>query len=182
MDRLVQLDLWLTRAAAALAALAVIAMMLVVAADAFFRQVLDLRMPFVSVIVAKYFMVAIAFLPLALAEAQDRHISVDLVYGKLTPALQRWAALLVHGLAAVTCACLTWTMWDEALRRFGSGTVAVEDGVSMPIWQGYFLLPVGFALLTLTYLLRIALALLGRAAARTPLIDDPADIQEEAQR
>lgn len=179
MANLIRLDLLLTRFMAGIAAIAVIAMMLTVASDAFARQVFNTRVPFVSVIVANYFMVAIAFLPLALAEAQDRHISVDLVYGRLPPLAQRFVALAIHVLAALTCAGLTWTMWDEAMRRYTSGSVAVEDGVSMAIWQGYFLLPAGFALLALTYLLRVFLGLIGAAQAREPLIPDTDDIPTE---
>ncbi len=182
MSTLIRLDLFLTRIAAAIAAFAVIAMMLTVASDAVARQVFNTRIPFVSVIVANYFMVAIAFLPLALAEAQDRHISVDLVYGRLSPAAQRIVGLVVHVLAALTCAGLAWTMWDEAMSRFTSGSVAVEDGVSMAIWQGYFLLPIGFALLALTYLLRVVLGLIGATEARLPLIADIDDTHAEANQ
>tara|TARA_R110000796_G_scaffold8626_4_gene28114 strand:+ start:510 stop:1058 length:549 start_codon:yes stop_codon:yes gene_type:complete len=182
MSFLIRFDLLLTRLAGAIAAIAVIAMMLLVASDAFTRQLFNTRIPFVSVIVANYFMVAIAFLPLALAEAQDRHISVDLVYGRLQPMAQRIVALAVHLLAALTSAGLAWTMWDEAIRRYSSGSVAVEDGVSMMVWQGYFLLPIGFALLALTYLLRVILGLMGSPRAGQPFIADIDEIQTEAER
>ncbi|MBM1816773.1 TRAP transporter small permease subunit [Pseudosulfitobacter pseudonitzschiae] len=179
MAHLIRFDLLLTRIAAAIAAVAVILMMLTVASDAFSRQVFNARIPFVSVIVANYFMVAIAFLPLAMAEAQDRNISVDLVYGNLGPGAQRLVGLLVHVLAFATCCGLTSTMWDEAMRRYASGSVAVEDGVSMAVWQGYFLLPAGFALLAMTYLLRIVLGLVGAREARAPLIPDVSEIAGE---
>ncbi|WP_069300923.1 TRAP transporter small permease [Neptunicoccus sediminis] len=179
MKKLIQLDVILTRFMAFFAAVAVIAMMLLVASDAVARQVFSTRIPFVSVIVANYFMVAISFLPLALAEAQDRHISVDLVYGQLRAGAQRLVTLVVHALAALTSAGLCWTMWDEAVRRFNSGSVAVEDGVSMAIWQGYFLLPAGFAMLALTYVLRIILGLAGADEARKPLIADAQDLPSE---
>lgn len=179
MNKLVRLDLLLTRFMAFFAAVAVIGMMLLVASDAIARQVFNTRIPFVSVIVANYFMVAIAFLPLALAEAQDRHISVDLVYGHLRAGAQRFVTLLIHVLAALTSAGLCWTMWDEAVRRFSSGSVAVEDGVSMAIWQGYFMLPAGFAMLAFTYVLRIFLGLTGADEARAPLIADSEDLPSE---
>ncbi|ASM74331.1 MULTISPECIES: TRAP transporter small permease subunit [Roseobacteraceae] len=179
MAHLIRIDLLLTRIAAAIAAVAVIAMMLTVASDAFSRQVFNMRIPFVSVIVANYFMVAIAFLPLAMAEAQDRNISVDLVYGNLPPVAQRWVGMLVHVLAFATCCGLTSTMWDEAMRRYASGSVAVEDGVSMAVWQGYFLLPAGFALLAMTYLLRIVLGIVGVEEARLPLVPDVAETAGE---
>ncbi|MDQ2094541.1 TRAP transporter small permease subunit [Rhodalgimonas zhirmunskyi] len=172
MSRLIQLNNALSRFTALAAALAVIAMMLLVALDAFLRQTLNIRVPFVSVTVANYFMVMIAFLPLALAETEDRHISIDLLFSNLSVGLKRWISLIVHLLCALTCAGLTWTMWDEAMRRFSSGSVAVEDGASMAIWPGYFLLPLGFFLLTLTYLLRVALGLVGAAEAQQPLIPD----------
>lgn len=179
MEYLIRLDLILTRFMAFFAAVAVIGMMLLVASDAIARQVFSARIPFVSVIVANYFMVAISFLPLALAEAQDRHISVDLVYGHLRAGAQRVVTLLIHVLAALTSAGLCWTMWDEAMRRFNSGSVAVEDGVSMAIWQGYFLLPAGFGMLALTYILRIILGIAGADEARVPLIMDAEDLPSE---
>lgn len=180
MAHLIRLNLLMTRAAGVIAAFAVIAMMLIVASDAFTRQIFNLRIPFVSVIVANYFMVAIAFLPLSLAEAQDRNISVDLLYGNLEHRAQRAVGLLVHALAFLTCCGLTWTMSKEAMRRYGSGSVAVEDGVSMAIWQGYFLLPAGFALLAMIYLLRIVLGLMNADKARQPLLDDISDPTGEA--
>ncbi len=172
MSQLIRLDIFLSRLAGWIAALAVIAMMLMVASDAVARQAFGTRIPFTSVIVANYLMVAIAFLPLALTELYDRHISVDLLYGRLPAGAQRVASILIHALAALTAAGLTWTMWDEALRRMNSGTVAVEDGLSLPIWQGYFLLPAGFFLLFLIYLLRVLLGLAGAPQAQHPLIAD----------
>lgn len=180
MEHLIRFDLLLTRIAALIAAIAVIAMMLTVAADAFSRQLFNSRIPFVSVIVANYFMVAIAFLPLAMAEAQDRNISVDLIYSNLGTVAQRLVGLIVHVLAFLTCCGLTFTMWDEAMRRYTSGSVAVEDGVSMTIWRGYFLLPAGFSLLAMTYLLRIVLGLANAKQARMPLIQDIAEPVSEA--
>ncbi|GAA6200838.1 TRAP transporter small permease [Aquicoccus sp. SU-CL01552] len=172
MLKLIHLNNALSRYTALLASLAVIAMMLLVALDAFLRQSFGFRVPFVSVTVANYFMVMIAFLPLALAETEDRHISIDLLFSHLRAGIKRWIALVLHVLCALTCAGLTWTTWDEAMRRFSSGSVAVEDGASMAIWPGYFILPLGFFLLTLTYLLRVALGLVGAAEAQQPLIGE----------
>ena len=93
---------------------------------------------------------------------------------------QRLVGLIVHVLAFLTCCGLTFTMWDEAMRRYTSGSVAVEDGVSMTIWQGYFLLPAGFSLLAMTYLLRIVLGLANAKQARMPLIQDIAEPVSEA--
>ncbi|MBB3994853.1 TRAP-type C4-dicarboxylate transport system permease small subunit [Sulfitobacter undariae] len=180
MSALIRLNILLSRLAGGVAAFAVIAMMLIVSIDAFTGKAFDIRVPLVSVIVANYFMVAIAFLPLALAEAEDRHISVDLIYGRLPAWGQRITGIVIHLLSAVTSAGLAWTMWDEAMRRFSSGSVTVENGVSMPIWQGYFLLPLGFAMLSFIYLLRVFLGLAGSEQAQVQLISDPIETASEA--
>ena len=52
----------------------------------------------------------------------------------------------------------------------------------MMVWQGYFLLPIGFALLALTYLLRVILGLMGSPRAGQPFIADIDEIQTEAER
>lgn len=175
MSFLIRLNIWLSRSAAWIAIGGLIGMMLLVTADALVRQIFNMRIPFTSVMVANYMMLAIAFLPLSLAEMQDRHISVDLLFAHFPDKIRRAIALLVHLAATITAAGLAWKMWTEALRRFQSGTVAVEDGAAMPIWQGYFLLPAGFALLALAYGLRLILGLSGAKEALEPLVSDGED-------
>ena len=169
MSFLIRLNVWLTSVTSWVAIAALIALMVLVTADAVARQVFNERIPFTSVVVANYMMVAIAFLPLGLAEMQDRNISVDLVFSNLSKSLQRPLALLIHLAAGITASGLAWKMWTEAMRRMQSGTVAVENGIALPTWQGYFLLPAGFALLACVYGLRVILGIAGAPEAHKPL-------------
>ena len=171
MSFLIRLNVWLTSLTSWIAVAALIAMMVLVTADAVARQIFNERIPFTSVLVANYMMVAIAFLPLGLAEMQDRNISVDLVFSHLSKALQRLIAILIHLAAGITASGLAWKMWTEAMRRMQSGTVAVENGIALQTWQGYFLLPAGFALLAFVYGLRMILGVLGAPEAQKPLPD-----------
>lgn len=142
---------------ALLGALALILMMLQVSLDVILKNLFDWPVPFTHTLVTKWYMVAAAFLPLALTEVLDRHIAVELAYQRLPSRGRRILGGAVCLYAGVVTAVMTWPLWGEALKRMAAGTFILESGEPMEIWQAYFFLPLGFGLFSLTLFYRAAI-------------------------
>ncbi len=170
---------WLIVASSLLGAAAVILMMLQIVADVIAKNVFTAPLPLTSIFVANYYMVLVAFAPLAMAEKLNRHISVELVWKQLAAGPREWLAAFACLFSALICGGVAWQLWGEALKKYASGTLIVEQSISMPTWPGYFVLPIGFGLTALVLLYRFALSVTGLASGlgETPL--DAADPQIE---
>lgn len=123
-----------------------------------FNAPLNATILFVSV----YYMVAIAFLPLAGVEARDAQISVEVVSSLLPGWIER--VLIVFGLlltVAVTTA-LAMRGWEVAMAQYSRGAFAMESRVRIPTWQSYFFLPAGFGMIALVALHKLLCMVLGQ--------------------
>lgn len=119
------------------------------------RYFLHIDVPMTFEIVTKYYMVALAFVPIAWVERQGGMVSVeiiDLFVGKAGVALMRRFADLVTSLVYLV---LTVVTWRAALSAFDSGTYVLIKEFYLALWPGYFLLPIGFAVATLVTTLRL---------------------------
>ncbi len=65
------------------AAIALVAMMLQVSADVIAKLAFNAPLPLPSALVTEYYMVAVAFLPLAAGEYRQAHIHVDIFVQRL---------------------------------------------------------------------------------------------------
>lgn len=152
-----RLDLVVSRVTSGLAligAIGVVAMLLHVTAYVIMRHVMSAPVPATVEIVSRYYMVLIAFLPLAWAERRGDMISIE-VFAHLTPqSVKPWVAALVSLVTSGTYVLLTYTTWLVALREFKTGSFVISLSVAIPVWPGYFILPVGFALAALVCLYR----------------------------
>ncbi len=160
----------IARLLALLAAIGVLAMMLHVGADVIWRTLSGRPLPATVEIVSRYYMVVIAFLPVALVERQNAMISVELIDAAMTPALRRASDVAVALLALAIYAVMVWTTWTTAMQNFHTGTFVVALNSKIPVWQTYFIPPVGFALAGLVVLVRLAELVSGSRAddRRTP--------------
>jgi len=165
---------WAAEGAAFLGALALAAMMLQVAADVVLKNLFNVQIPFTQTLVTKWYMVAAAFLPLAVAEIQDRHISVELLYQRLPRRARRALGGLVCLYAFGMIAVLMKPLWGEALKRMAEGSYELEGGVPMDTWQPFFLLPLGFALFALVLVYRVIVLWTGAESGlgETPIDED----------
>ena len=138
----------LSNALGLLGGIALVLMMLHVNLDVFGRFLLNSPVPGTLEIVSNYYMVAVVFLPLALVERQNAHISVEL----LSQHLPRGPRLLLIGLASVAAAvyfaAFTWQTWLDALAKYRIGEY-IRGQILIVNWPSRFLLPVGCALITL---------------------------------
>lgn len=144
---MVSLARYLERIITGIGALALVAMMLHVTADVFFRYMFSSPVPLTMEMVSYYYMAAVAFLPMFSLERKGTDlVHVELVYGLLSLRVRRVllpAALL---LSAIFCACAAYAAWKPAVKAMQAGTYAGSIFI-VSIWQARFLPVVGFGLL-----------------------------------
>jgi len=153
IDRL--LELW-SRALLALAILAGFAMMIHVSVDVFARTALHAPLRQTNQMVAAYYMIAMAFLPIALLGKHDNHISVDVFTSGMPPWLHRTLGVFTTLLGMAYMLVFTWQSWISAVRRTAQREVLEISGGYMIVWPGRWLLPIAGASLFLCFALKLA--------------------------
>ncbi len=138
-----------SRTLALIGALGLAALLLHVSAEVFARNLLDSPIPGTHQIVSHYYMVLIAFLPLAWVERSGAMISVELIEGFLPGPLLRLSNLLVALIACGIYAAIAWVTWGVFVKNFSVGSFVDVLGHRLPIWPSYALPPAGFALASL---------------------------------
>ena len=131
-----------------LGALAVVAMMLHIGLDVILRNAFRISLDTVPEIVARYYMTALAFLPLAWLELRRDMISVELLDFALSSRARRLSDILVLLIAAIVYALLAWTNWDKALSETRVGTLVEIATYKMPVWHSFWFAAVGFTVAT----------------------------------
>jgi len=164
---------WISRISIFFAALVVMAMMLQVVIDVAMRKFLGAGFPATADIVSRYYMVAVSFLPLAMTEIGNRHISATIFTDRLRGRSR--STVLGFGLilSLATFALLFWGVLQEALQQTAKGAYVEAGLINLPTWPSYWILPVSFALMLLVLLLRFVELLTGT------LDDFPHDPLEE---
>lgn len=142
-------------ALALVGALAVIALMVHVCADIALRNIWNRPIPATYEVVVNYYMVALAFIPLAWVERSGAMIQVEVINGALTPAMLRVSEVLVALISAAIYAALAWVTWQVALRQTGVGAFVTANQLRVPVWPAYWLPPAGFALAALAAALKL---------------------------
>jgi TRAP-type C4-dicarboxylate transport system permease small subunit len=143
-----------TDAATLLAGIAVAIMMVQVSIDAVMRYVFNAPLPGTISFVSHYYMLIVVFLPLAAPEWKSGHISVDIVTNQFPDWLNRHIARWTHLYGAAIYAAITYASWGEAVAKFNTSARVIDSNLSILIWPGYFMLPIGCGLMTLVLLFR----------------------------
>lgn len=99
-------------------------------------------------IVQSYYMVPLAFLPLAYVEKVNGHISVELVSQHLSARHQEILIGCVSLVSAAYFAAFTRVTWHDALGKFKFKEMALGD-IAIYVWPTRFFLPIGCGLITL---------------------------------
>lgn len=146
MERLIKLAAGIARVMGYVGALAVVAMMLHISLDVALRNLFRISMDTVPEIVARYYMTALAFLPLGWLELRRQMISVELLEFALSARARRISDAFVMVAAAVVYGFLAWTNWDKALSETRVGTLVEIATYKMPVWHSFYFAPVGFTL------------------------------------
>ena len=166
IDRI--LELW-SRALLALAILAAAAMMVHVGIDVVSRTALNAPLRQTNQTVAGYYMIAVAFLPIAFLGKADNHISADVFTEYMGPRLRRGLEVFTTVLGILYMAVFSWQSYVSAVRRTLQGEVLEISGGYMYVWPGRWILPVAaFSLLLCLTLRLVRLLLPGGSALQHP--------------
>ncbi|SFH66849.1 TRAP transporter small permease [Albimonas pacifica] len=168
---------WISHGAAFVGAVAVVLMMFQIVLDVVMRNLFQAPVPMTTTVVAKWYMVACAFLPLAMSEIVNRHIAVEVVFSTLSKHRKRIVGGFACAVAFVVAAAMVRPFWFEAVKKYEAGSFIVENGRQLPVWQTYFFLPVGFALFAAVLLYRVVVLWTG---AKSGLGETPIDADPEA--
>lgn len=163
---LVKLAVGLCRGMSLIGAAAVVLMMLHVSVDVVLLNVFRLSMNTTPEIVARYYMVAVAFLPLGWLTLRNQMIAVELLEFAMSRPVRMVSDFVIYSIAAGVYAVMTYANWLKALREANSGTYVELVRFQMPVWHSYFIVPAGFALATLACVL-MALAILSVSIRQT---------------
>lgn len=131
-----------------------------VIADNFFGQPIAGNLEIISV----YHMVLVVFLPLAMVEWKHENIQVDLFYLTMPTWFQRFSLMLGYLICAIFFAMLTRQTGIDAIVSFRKNEVLMAS-VYVLVWPAKFILPIGFAAITLVSIRHLFRAM------RAPLSD-----------
>lgn len=149
MSQLVWFSTKLCRVLSMLGGVAVVLMMLHICLDVVLLNLFRISMHSASDIVARYYMVAVAFLPLGWLTLQRQMIAVELLDFVLPDWMRRLMEVLIGLTGTAIYGLVTYATWIKALREMRSGSFVELVSFQMPIWHSHFLVPAGFALATL---------------------------------
>lgn len=155
MHRLALIRDLLLSALALVGAVATIALMLHVVADIALRNLINQPIPATYEVVVNYYMVALAFIPLAWVEKSGAMVQVEVINGALSPVMLRISDALVALISAAIYASLAWFTWQVAIRNTGVGSFVTANQLRVPTWPAYWFPPVGFALAAMAALLKL---------------------------
>ena len=151
----------LSRLAAAIGALALIASLALVFYSVLLRYLFNRPQPWIDEL-AGYLLVATVMLAAAEALRRDEHIAVDLMTAKLGPAGRRRVALAGFAAMAVTAALILAGGWEMV--AFSNMVGLISEGyLAVPKAWPESLVPIGAGLLLLAALVGFLNLLVGRA-------------------
>lgn len=130
------------------------AMMFHVALDVFVRVTFGHAFAATTTVAARYYMVALAFLPLAWMDRTMGQISVDVLTATLRGGWRRAQEAFVGLLTLAYLGLVTWQATVSALRRTQSGEFVDLMVSVVPVWPSRWLVPVACAALVLHVAIR----------------------------
>ena len=141
--------------------LAVGLMMLHITIDVAGKFIFNAPIPATITVVSNYYMVVVAFLPIAFAETRNSHITVEVLTELFPVRTQRHLYSWTYLLSATVFALITYRTWGEALTKHEIGTFIMEQGTKMITWPSYYLLPIGTGLMTVVLIYRWVIYITG---------------------
>ncbi|MGR3321200.1 MAG: TRAP transporter small permease [Sagittula sp.] len=143
-------------AATVLGAAAVFLMMAHVALDVAGKVLFAKPLPATLAMVSNYYMVVVAFLPLAVAERRDAHIAVEVLTDRFPATVQRVLRGFGTLFSAAVFALLARQAFVEAASKHEVGAFMLEKDVKVLIWPSHYLMAAGCSLMVIALLARIA--------------------------
>ena len=168
-DRIVRI---LSGACAVVACMCLTLMMIQTVADVIAKYVFNFPILGNLEVIAYYYMTAVVFLPLAIAELRHEHINLDLAVRHLPTRWRNRLFALTSLLAAAFFALLTYQTFHDAVASTARGEILMGSAI-ITVWPAKWFLPVGFGLGTLAFLVNAASALVRPSEFDpTPSIDE----------
>lgn len=155
---------WIVAASTMIGAAAVVLMMLQIVADVLLKNIFAWPIPATSLIVSHYYMVIVAYLPVALSEKLNGHISVEVAFRHFSERWQKLVIGCVWLVSALVAGGIAHRLWFEALKKMAVEANVLESGIKIFIWPSYFVLPFGFGLLALILVYRFLCSATGLAS------------------
>jgi TRAP-type C4-dicarboxylate transport system permease small subunit len=140
---------------ALIGAVAIVMLMIHVSSDVILRNTINFPIPATYEIATNYYMVTLAFIPLAWVEKRGGMVQVEVIETFLSPKMLKVSDALVALLSTVVYVALAWFTLKIALNNFNAGTFVMAQSLSVPTWPAHFLPPLGFALAGMVTLFRI---------------------------
>ncbi|MDO9526446.1 MAG: TRAP transporter small permease [Gemmobacter sp.] len=125
-----------------------------VTVDVLAKNLLNRPLPGTITIVSNIYMPIITFLPLILVQHYDQHISVDVVFDRLSNGVKRFLTSLAFLVATCVFVLMAYYGLAEAMSKFRAQAFIIEYGIRFPIWPGYFLPVIGYGLIAVYTLLQ----------------------------
>jgi len=157
-----------------IAGTALILMMLHISVDVVSNQFFGTPVPLTNAVVTQYYMICVAYLPLAATELRGAHISVDFLVKRLPGRPRRLLDTVVTLLCAALYLALALQAWQLALEKLERNAFLMEQTTRVSTWPSYFIIPLGFAMVAALLLARAGCRLVGRPE---PRLQEPADEQ-----
>lgn len=143
----------LSLAAARVAGIGLMVMACLGVADIIGTQFLGLPVPG-TVEITRALMVFCIMLGLALAEADGKHIRVEILIERLPPKLRRYFNLLAPLSMAILFAAIAWFGWDALLQSVASKEYD-EGSIAIPGWPSRLALAVGATMMVAQSIFRM---------------------------
>lgn len=151
---------------ALLGAIATLALMMHVAIDITLRNLFNQPVPATFEVVTNYYMVSLAFIPLAWVERSGGMVSVEILDGFLSPRARAVSDRIVSLVTFVVYAILAWVTFQTAMRNTAIGSFLMANQMRVLTWPAYWIPPLGFGLAALTTFIRLV------SPAKDPLVKD----------
>jgi len=149
----------LTRIATLIGTLCIGLMMLHVTADVIGRYLFNTPLTGTIVIVGHYYMIIVVFMALGAAEEKRAHISVEFLTDMMPKSVQGWLSVFSGVLTVAVFGLLAISGYSEAMKKTKYGA-SIEQGADLiTIWQSYWAIPVGGALIALIAAYKVAVVL-----------------------
>lgn len=155
MQQLLRLQDRLLAFLSLLGGIATVTLMVHVAVDILLRNLANAPIPATYEIATHYYMVSLAFLPLAALERSGGMIQVEVLDTVLGRHGVHLSNLFNAALSALVYATLTYVTWLEAMNAMSKGRFVFANTVHVLTWPAYWIPPLGFAVAMLVAILRL---------------------------
>ena len=111
-------------------------------------------------ILLRHILLWLGFLGAAIATSENRHINIDALRRFLSPKIRTAMEVVTDLFAAGICVLLASAAWEFVQGEIADRRTVLED---IPSWYAQVILPVGFGLLAVHFIIRAILRSRGQA-------------------